>query len=266
MLHGHMKVAIDDIKKILKKVHLILEIVDARAPLSTESNLLQVLTKHKIHIKILSKSDLADLNETNRWLDFFRNANKEALIFNYNDPYFRKKLLRLCYRKTGRGASYINTMRIMIIGIPNIGKSTIINRLVNKKKAKVENSPGITKAVTQYILNENCILYDTPGIINHKKYDISFYNLILCNNYKLIDNDMLEEIAKHLLTQLEERYVEILKEFYGINAVKDITVISKRYNIVKKGGVFDIIKTMYYVIKDFKNNRIKNITLEIVPD
>ena len=169
---GHMAKARRQIEENLNLVDLVMELVDARAPLSSQNPMLQQVIKEKPKLVVLMKKDLADQNETDRWLDYFQKNDIPALAVDVNDKANIQQTIQMAKRigqknmenLLKRGAK-ARPVRAMIIGIPNVGKSTLINRFANRKIAKIGDRPGITKHQLWIKLNKDFELLDTPGVL-----------------------------------------------------------------------------------------------------
>ena len=169
---GHMAKAKREIEKNLKLVDIVLELVDARIPLSSRNPDLKKLLKNKPSLILLTKSTLADPQDNQKWLNELKSQNENVLlvdaITNYNVNNIEKEARRILADKIkadeAKGIKR-NTIRMMIVGIPNVGKSTLINSLVKRKAQEAYNMPGVTKAVKWIRINENLDLLDTPGIL-----------------------------------------------------------------------------------------------------
>lgn len=220
---GHMAKAKQNIINDLKLIDIVIEVLDARIPMSSRNGDLEKLMQNKKKIVILNKSDLADDVVTAKWINNFKNNKITAISVEANNKKYAKKIIDTikfeskeiidAYAKKGRTSKRI---RVMIYGIPNVGKSTIINLLAGKNIAKSENRPGVTKDNQWIKISENIDLMDTPGMLWPKlekdevKLNLAYTNSIPEN---VIDK---EEIAFYLLKFLTQNYSENIEKRYGI--------------------------------------------------
>lgn len=220
---GHMAKAKQNIINDLKLIDIVIEVLDARIPMSSRNGDLEKLMQNKKKIVILNKSDLADDVVTAKWINNFKNNKITAISVEANNKKYAKKIIDTikfeskeiidAYAKKGRTSKRI---RVMIYGIPNVGKSTIINLLAGKNIAKSENRPGVTKDNQWIKISENIDLMDTPGMLwprlekDEVKLNLAYTNSIPEN---VIDK---EEIAFYLLKFLTQNYSENIEKRYGI--------------------------------------------------
>ena len=272
---GHMSKAIKMISGFVKSVELIVEIVDARAPLSCRNPMLTTLAPQKARILLLSKEDMADPAVTKQWLEYYEkngvpcvsgNLKKEKFVNILNraaSPFIaakREKEKRIGMKK--------QPVRVMIIGIPNVGKSTLINNLRGKKVAAVGNKAGVTRAEQWIKLSDDFTLLDTPGILPMNYPDgAQAIRLALLGTMR---EEVLptEELSYALLGYLKENYPNILMNRFGI---EDITGMDSQIilqEIAKKrllleGSNLSETKAAYLLIKEFKDGLLGPISLEI---
>ena len=270
--HGYMNAAKEAIKELLPYVDIVIELLDARAPFSSCNPLLQYLIKHKTTIKLLNKSDLADTKTTKMWLDFFeQQENAIAITGQKDDLKFPNKIIALCRELKPHRKSFEKPLRVMITGIPNVGKSTLINKLINKKSAKTGDIPAVTKSIQCLTLEDNFLVYDTPGMMWQKiKYDYIGNNLAICNSIgrRALDE---ETLALYLVDYLKINHIDLLCTRYKIsphdllslnNNMDIIHIISKKRGCLLPGGISDIQKTSELIIQDFRDGRIGKISME----
>lgn len=269
---GHMAKAKREIEKNLKLVDIVLELVDARIPLSSRNPDLKKLLKNKPSLILLTKSTLADPQDNQKWLNELKSQNENVLlvdaITNYNVNNIEKEARRILADKIktdeAKGIKR-NTIRMMIVGIPNVGKSTLINSLVKRKAQEAYNMPGVTKAVKWIRINENLDLLDTPGILWPKFEDQDVAKKLAIT--RAIKDEIYDEqeLSVYLLEFLKEYYPELLIERY------DVSLELCNYEILKeialKRGFFkadeiDYDKAAVAVLADFRNMRIGRITLD----
>lgn len=275
---GHMAKATREVKENLKKVDIVFELVDARVPLSSHNLYLDEVVKDKKKIIIFNKIDLCDKKETSKWKTYFE---KKGYVVVYTDSKNGKKLTEVLNKAKEELASKLNKMiekgvkpraiRTMVIGIPNVGKSTFINKMINKNIANVANKPGVTKKQQWLKLNKDIELLDTPGILMPK-----FDNQEIGKKLSLIgsikdDITPLDEVSLFLIQFLKENHLEQLSEHYKIKVDKDDDNLKIMEEIAKKrfkllDGDYDYDSTIKLLINDFRNQKFGNITLDKYED
>ncbi len=247
---GHMTKTKRVIRENLKKMDFVIEVVDARAPLASQNPLLRELLSQKPRIILLNKSDLSDRDQTKRWMNFFQKEEETLLVLDIcaNQRGTRATFLRSIESLTQKRESRKGRpFRFLVIGTPNVGKSTFINTLLTHKKAKVENRPGVTQDLQRYVLSPRLELFDTPGMLWHKFEDpVIGMKLALVGNIKesilpayevalagirLFSNFYPEEISKRypfFKESVDENPETLLEKYCQIALPK------------KKGGVIDM--------------------------
>lgn len=271
---GHMAKARNEIEKNLKLVDIVMELVDARAPMSSQNPMLQALIENrKPKIILLMKSDLADQNKTKEWLTYFKEQGILALAINVNNRNDISTLINLVAEAglaarakfAAKGVQNV-TVRALITGIPNVGKSTLINRLANKNIAKTGDRPAITKHQQWIKVKGKFELLDTPGILWPKFEDpIIGQRLAIIGTikYELVPN---QDIVAYLLRYLHEHYPKQLLSRFGVEDTEDLWetfhVIGKKRGALESGGHVDFDKVAEIVLLDFRLGRVGQITLE----
>lgn len=274
---GHIAKAIKDIKNDIKLVDIVIEILDARAPISTKNNLTNSIIKDKKHLIVLNKSDMSDSKKNDFYINYYKNNGYNVIKLNSLskiDKIIIKNINNICKdiveNKKNKGISnYV--IKAMVIGMPNVGKSTFINSYVNKKITKVENQPGITKKNQWIKIDKNILLLDTPGITEHKfSSDNVSYNLMLINsiNDNLIDKQelifiFLQYLIKEYPNLLIERY-RLDKDLYKDSQNQTLEVfnnIAYNFKCIKTGNNIDYDKTAKLILEDFRSERLGKITL-----
>lgn len=272
---GHMAKARRKINEHLKLVDVVYEVIDARMPLSSRIKDIDEIVKNKPRIIVMSKTDLCDLNETNKWINYFKTKGHELIELNLNanvniDPLIRKTNEMAFHINEKRKAQGMKSrkIRVMVIGIPNVGKSSLINRLSGKKTTRVGNKPGITTSLDWIRINNDLELMDTPGILWPKLDDKTIaYNLASLTSIKE-EILPLDEIAFYILKTLYIYYPKSLEERYNIkeidfeNIVSTYDAIGKKFGCLIKGGEIDYDKVISIIINDLKNGVIKNVTFD----
>lgn len=261
---GHMNKARKDIIKLLQRVDLVIELVDARLPYSSENPLLNTLINETARLKILNKCDLADPATTNLWMEFYKQKNITPYALDRTQPEAIKTLLKTARRVSGKKADQV--LRIMIVGIPNVGKSTFLNILLDKKAAKVGNEPAVTKASSEINLGDSIKLIDTPGVLWPKIEDQqSAYRLAVTGAIKNTAIEF-EDVALFAIDFLRADYPERLAERYqlpdaSLEASYLLELIAKNRGCLRKGGV-DHHKASEVLLNDIRNGALGRISLE----
>ena len=268
---GHMNKAKKAIADRLKSVDMVIEMLDARLPASSENPLLAQLSKGKPKLKILNKQDLADPERTAVWLDYFNSREQtNAIALDSSEKSAAPKITAACRALVPNRKGIDKPLRVLIFGIPNVGKSTLINGMVGKKSAKTGNEPGITKAEQRLFLADDFWLYDTPGMLWPKIIvEQSGYNLAASGavGRNALDE---EEVALELLDYLRRHYLPLLQARYA--ADKDpsshwddtswLEWIARKRGALLGGGRVNYQKAAENVLTDFREGAIGRITLE----
>ena len=271
---GHMAKARREVTEKLKLVDIVFELIDARLPLSSRNPMIDEVIHQKPRLLILNKMDLADETETARWIRYFEARGMRAVAINSFEgrglqtvikaakEILEPKLERMRSRGIRPGA-----MRAMIVGIPNVGKSTLINRLAKKNIAKTGNTPGVTKAQQWIKYEKELELLDTPGILWPKFEDKEVgFKLALTGAIKdKIVN--MEDLAVYGLRFLEENYPARLTDRYGLTAVGDeILPVFEKIGSIRKvytvGGEIDYDKVAELIVRDIRNEYLGKLTFD----
>jgi len=263
-----------EVQEKLKLVDFVMELVDARAPQSSQNPLLRDILQEKPKMVILMKKDLADDQQTKKWLHYFSSKHTPAVAINVNHKPDIQKVIELAkslgqknLEKLQKRGVQTRPARAMIIGIPNVGKSTLINRLANKKIAKTGDRPGITKHQTWIKVKSDFELLDTPGILWPKFEDQTVgYRLAAIGTIK--DHLLsLQDIAAFVMTYLQDQYPSLIKQRYGIDAdMEDMwdvfERIGKKQGALESGGHVNFDRVAEIVLNDLRTGRIGKITFE----
>lgn len=267
---GHMNKAKIAIKDLVTEIDIVIELLDARAPFSSCNPLIQSMIKHKKKIRLLNKSDLADPQITKLWVEFFtQKENSLALTGNKNNQAQKKQIIELCKTLAPNRNSFDKPLRVMITGIPNVGKSTLINQLIGKKSAKVGDIPAVTRANQCLTVSDSFLIYDTPGMTWQKIRHLQIgFNLAICNS---IGRNAIDEetLALYLVEYLKSDYKNLLNSRYKLTALdcqKDssdlLNIIGRKRGCILPGNKIDRQKVSELIIQDFRDGRIGLISLE----
>lgn len=265
---GHMKKALNEIEAKIKLVDIVIEILDARAPLSSINPEFEKRVQNKKRIFVLSKSDLADPIETKKWEEYFKKSVESLLILNLNEQkstqIIASEVKRLGAEKHAKEAAKgmkPQPLKTMIIGVPNVGKSSLINRLAKRSAAGVQNKPGYTRGEQFIKVNNDFILLDTPGILPMNYDDkTKAINLALLGSIReeILPN---EDLSIYLIKYLNKFYPEALKERFGITDLSNFEEVIKLI-CVRRALLNDYERAYSLLLKEFKDGKLGRITLE----
>ena len=275
---GHMAKTKRLVSEQLDLIDVVYEVIDARMPYSSKIKNLDELTKNKPRILVMTKTDLCDMSITNKWIKYYENKGYKVIGFNLEGNPDLKPLLKLTeevmkehnLKREAKGMLKKRT-RALVIGIPNAGKSTLINRLVGKKAVEIGNKPGVTKNLNWIRINDDVELLDTPGILwpklDEEKVAFNLASLTAIKEEILPIYDVIE----YILNTLFKYYPEKLEERYGITEINEDIIltydeIGKRRGCLIKGGEIDYDKVVNIILNDIKNGNIKNITFDRIED
>lgn len=276
---GHMKKTMDNIRASLKLVDIVGEIIDSRIPISSKNPVIDDVLKNKPRIMILNKSDMADENETKKWLSYYRKKGYGAVVVDALhskglDKIYSvaKEMLADKFKKLEEKNLSAKTIRMMIVGIPNVGKSTFINSISKRKSAKIGDRPGVTKQV-QWIKTKNDLeLLDTPGVL-WPKFEDERIGLHLAFTGAIKDEIMdIENLAFRFIDELNKRDVNILKNRYNLSedfyedTLYLMDEIGRNRGAILKKNEIDYFKVANLVFDDFRKVKLGRITLETVED
>ena len=268
---GHMAKAKRLIKEELKNIDIIYEVIDARIPYSSKIKDIDEIVKNKLKILIMTKKDLCDLEETNKWCKHYENKGYNVLLADLNNNKDYEEIIKCTNRLTTslqekRKANGLKEKKIraLVIGIPNVGKSTLINRLAGKNVASVENRAGVTKNLTYLKTKYNLAILDTPGILwpSLDEENVAL-NLAATGAIKKEILNM-NEICLHILNTLYNYYPELLEEKYSIrdnDALSMYEIIGKKIGAFKNNEI-NYDKVSLKVYNDILSGVIKGVTFD----
>ena len=271
---GHMAKTRREISEKLNLIDIVYEVIDARMPRSSKIVDIDDLIKNKPRLLIMTKYDLCDKNETNKFIKYYEELGYQVIPVDLMTGTNVSKIIDASEvvlkeeneKRKSKGLKPRN-IRALILGIPNAGKSTLINRLVGKKSAGVGNKPGFTKSLSWIRIHKNIDLLDTPGILWPKIEDQEAAHILA--SFSSIKEEILNEdqIASFILRKLYELYPKSLEERYGISELDEDLIdaydmIASRRGALTKGGVADYERVSRIILQDFKNGYFGPVTFD----
>ena len=269
---GHMKKTKEEIQNNLKLVDIVLEIIDARIPDSSRNPMLDEILGDKPRLIIMNKADLADSGINKMWIDKFKEEKVPAILINSKEKINVSKIydlakaeLREKFQRNEEKNIEDKTIRMMIVGVPNAGKSTFINNVSKRKSANVGNKPGITRTKQWIRTKENIDLLDTPGVLWPKFDEETGLNLSYTHAIK--DEILnIEDLTLKFIEKMKELYPENLEKRYGIDSSKEALEIyediAKKRGAILRGGDFDYTRCANLILTDFRTGKLGRISLE----
>ncbi|MCD7033800.1 ribosome biogenesis GTPase YlqF [Metabacillus sp. GX 13764] len=271
---GHMAKARRQVTEKLKLIDIVLELVDARVPLSSRNPMIDEIVNNKPRLVLLNKADMADKTVTKEWMKYFKNKGITALPIDSQSGTGIKDILPACklilkekFDKMAAKGIRPRAVRALIIGIPNVGKSTLINRLAKKNIAQTGDRPGVTKAQQWVKVGKEMELLDTPGIL-WPKFEDEMVGYKLAATGAIKDTILnLQDITVFALRFLKEHYPERLKDRYGLEEIpEDIVLlfdeIGKRRGCMMSGGYIDYDKTAELILREMRTVKLGPLTFE----
>jgi ribosome biogenesis GTPase A len=265
---GHMHKANKEMTKILPEVDLVIELLDCRLPYSSQNPAIARLGQNKPCIKILSKSDLADPAVTTQWQDYFeRTDSVKTLLTKLEQADKAQNILQLVHKLVPQRSKSRSHILAMITGIPNVGKSTLINAIAGRKVAKTGNEPAITKGLQKIRINEDLMFLDTPGILWPKIHnENSGYRLAASGAIKDTATEV-EDLAFYLSGFLLQQYPQLLVDRYDLDITPDNDVefleqMGAKRGCLRSGGHVDLEKASTILVNEFRAGMLGRISLE----
>ena len=265
---GHMHKAQKEVREIFNQVDVFIEVLDARIPYSSQNPMIEEIRKDKPTIKILSKTDLADPEITELWQTHMeKESSVKTLAFDLNKTDKREQLVSLIKKMVPEKANSVKTIHALIIGIPNVGKSTLINNIMGRTIAKTGNEPAVTKNQQRIKLEENITLIDTPGMLwPNIENENSGYRLAITGGIKETAFE-LPDIASYAAEYLLQAYPEKLRQRFQLEELPQddyefLQEIGRKRGCLRAGGHVDLDKISRIFIVEYRDNTLAEISLE----
>jgi ribosome biogenesis GTPase A len=277
---GHMTQARKKAEETMEFMDIVIEVLDARVPEASHNPVINEmrLFRQRPNLKILNKSDLADPKATEAWLNYFnRQPNTKAVALSCKKPGEANKILKHCLALTPHRGSHLKPLRMMIMGIPNVGKSTLMNALLNRRVAKVGDEPAVTKSQQRFDISETMSITDTPGMMWPKiQYESDGY--MLAASHAIGRNAVIDEdVAIFLANNLLKSYPALVNARYKLDTMKHeggfldvlkmdgvdlLEAIARRRSYKRHDGLWDMEKTAVAFLTDYRSGAIGRISLE----
>ena len=267
---GHMTSARKKAAETMASIDVVIEVVDARLPEASTNPMVRELRLHRQRpcLKVLNKADLADPQATRAWIEHYnRQAGVKAVSITSKNAGEVARLPRLCQSLAPHRNDNVKPLRMMIMGIPNVGKSTLMNALVGRKIAKVGDEPAVTKSQQMYMLDVRHQITDTPGLM-WPKIEHDSDGMMLAASHAIGRNAVIdEEVAVFLSGLLLARYPQLITARYGFSvdgkdAVAVVEGVAKRRALIVRGGGYDFEKASSVLLQDYRDGKLGRISLE----
>ncbi|KKW69264.1 GTPase [Lampropedia cohaerens] len=270
---GHMHLTRNAIGERVKTIDVVIEMVDARLPASSANPMLRELLRARPNLKVLNKADLADPVRTQLWLDWYaQQQNTRAVAMDSHHSAPARALIEACLTLAPHRGGMDKPMRVLICGIPNVGKSTLINTMVGKRAAKAANEPGVTRQEQRYVLQDGFYLFDTPGVLWPRIIVAqSGYNLAAAGSIgrNAFDDEL---VALELLAYLQRHYPQALQARYGVadnvSALAEMRddalfeAIARKRGALLPGNRINAQKAAELILQDFRSGALGRVTIE----
>ncbi len=277
---GHMTQARKKAEETMEFTDMVIEVLDARVPEASHNPVINEmrLFRQRPNLKVLNKADLADPKVTQDWLNYFNTQpNTKAVALSCKKPGEANKIPKLCLALTPHRGTHLKPLRMLIMGIPNVGKSTLMNALLNRRVAKVGDEPAVTKSQQRFELSETMSITDTPGMMWPKiQYESDGY--MLAASHAIGRNAVIDEdVALFLADNLLKTYPELLNARYKLDTMKHegafldvlkmdgvdlLEAIAKRRSYKRHDGLWDTEKTAVAFLTDYRSGAIGRVSLE----
>ena len=271
---GHMAKTKREIKENIKLIDIVYEVIDARLPLSSKINDIEDIIQNKLRILVMTKKDLCDINVTNKWISYYESKGYKVVCVDLNNNNDYKKIVDVTCELTKeiqdkriKNGLKEKEIKALVIGIPNVGKSTLINKMVGKKASAVANIPGVTKNMTWLKTKFNILLLDTPGIL-WPKFENDKQALILASTGAIKSNILeIESIGSFIIEFLKDNYPDKINDRYNINIDNDDSTIDIIDKIASKIGTIknnevDYELTCKRIYNDVISGKITGVTFD----
>jgi len=272
---GHMTQARKKAEETMEFTDMVIEVLDARVPAASHNPMIDEmrLFRQRPQLKILNKADLADPAVTQAWLNYFNaQPNTKAVALSCKKPGDAKKIPALCRKITPHRGSHLKPLRMMIMGIPNVGKSTLMNALLNRRIAKVGDEPAVTKSQQRFDIDDTMSIIDTPGMM-WPRIEFESDGYMLAASHAIGRNAVIDEdVATFLADNLLKNYPALLNARYKLDAMKlDVTkidgvdlleAIARRRSYKRHDGLWDMEKTAVAFLTDYRSGAIGRVSLE----
>lgn len=272
---GHMTSARKKAEETLEHIDVVIEVLDARVPAASHNPMIEEMRnfRQRPNLKILNKADLADPQVTQAWLNYFNSQpNTKAVALSCKKPGDAKKIPGLCRQLAPHRGTPLKPLRMMIMGIPNVGKSTLMNALLNRRAAKVGDEPAVTKSQQRFDLSDSLNITDTPGMM-WPKIEHESDGYLLAASHAIGRNAVIDEdVAEFLGNLLLKQYPALMNTRYKLDAMKlDVNsidgidlleAIAKRRTYKRNDGEWDMERTAMALLTDYRSGAIGRVSLE----